>query len=141
MMLASTGGCIRNEREPAKAAASRKTPQTLQQGAPAEKEKLSLPQKHAGGNETDERGWWGEELGGINDLFIQRGEYKRTGTLQDHLASRTLTQLFKTECRIGWFMTAGQKDSRETCSVCDARNAGSFQFYRALEQSSSPIFI
>lgn len=56
MMLASTGFCIRNEREPAKAAAPRKTPKTLQQGASAKKEKPNLPRKHAGGNETGE---WG----------------------------------------------------------------------------------
>lgn len=56
MMLASTGCCIRSERDSAKAAAPRKTPKTLQQGASAEKARPNLPQKHAGGNETGERG-------------------------------------------------------------------------------------
>lgn len=56
MMLASTGCSIRNEREPAKAAAPWKTPETLKQGASTKKEKPNLPQKHAGGHETGERG-------------------------------------------------------------------------------------
>lgn len=71
-MLACTGRCVWNKRKPEKAAAPGKTGETLRRGASAEKEKPSQPQKHAGGNETGERKVMGEELGGMNDLFIQR---------------------------------------------------------------------
>lgn len=57
----------------------------------------------------------GKKYGGMIYLYSIRwgrgGVYKRTGTLLDHLASRTWTQLFKTECRMEWFMRPGQKKS------------------------------
>lgn len=113
MMLASTGCCIRNEREPAKAAAPRKTPKHPfnKEHRPRKRSQTFLENMQEEMRQVN--GGDGGRIRG-NKWFIYtafRGEYKRTGTLQDHLASRTQTQRFKTECRIGWFMKAGQKDS------------------------------